>query len=148
MSQDIKGSCLCGAIHYQTEAAPNRIAVSECRHSQKHAGVAISVSVGIPERTLRVRGLIPSVYEDIRPSGSVVLRSFCPECGTPLFTEKESEPTMIFINAATLDDHSWIQPQVFNKPPSHQRTARSAGQERQTAQVLEWPGGELHLKVS
>ena len=144
----IKGSCLCGAIHYQSESAPERMIASDCKHCQKHAGAAIAFSVGIPERTLRVRGLMPSVYEDIRPSGSVVLRSFCPECGTPMFTENDSEPTMIFINAATLDDGSWVQPQVFRKPTRYQPNTRSVEQKQHTAQVLEWPDGELRQKVS
>jgi hypothetical protein len=144
----ISGSCLCGAIHYHSESAPTRLTASDCRHCQKHAGVAISMSVGILEKTLRVRGLMPSVYEDIRSSGSVVLRSFCPECGTPLFTERDSEPTMIFINAATLDDDSWIQPQVFHKPMRRQQTVRSTAQGQRTAQVLEWPEDERRLKVS
>ena len=144
----IKGSCLCGAIHYQSESEPSRMVASDCKHCQKHSGAAISFSVGIPERTLRVRGLMPTVYEDIRPSGSVVLRSFCPQCGTPLFTEKDSEPTMIFINAATLDDGSWAQPKVFHRPENYQQLARPAKNERRVAQVLEWPDGEQRLKVS
>ena len=148
MMSTIRGSCLCGAIHYRSESEPKRMIASDCRHCQKHAGAAIHISVGILETTLRVRGLMPSVYEDIRPSGSVILRSFCPECGTPLFTEKDSEPTMIFINAATLDDDSWAQPQVFRKPARDQQRARSAQQEPRSAQVLEWPDSGRRLKVS
>jgi len=144
----IKGSCLCGAIHYQSEAAPARMVASDCRHCHKHAGTAIAISVGIPERTLRVRGLIPSVYEDIRPSGAVILRSFCPECGTPLFTENDSEPTMIFINAATLDDGSLAESEVLQQSARRHQVIRSVEQDRRTAQVLEWPEDELRLKVS
>ena len=144
----IQGGCLCGAIRYQSESKPSRMVASDCRHCQKHAGAAIAVSVGIPERTLRVRGLIPSVYEDIRPSGSVILRSFCPDCGTPLFTETDGEPTMIFINAASLDDDSWVQPQVFHNAARYRQNAEPTKHEHRSPKILEWPKRELRVKVS
>jgi hypothetical protein len=144
----IQGGCLCGAIRYQSESKPQRMVASDCRHCQKHAGAAIAVSVGIPERTLRVRGLMPSVYEDIRPSGSVILRSFCPDCGTPLFTETDGEPTLIFINAASLDDDSWVHPQVIHKAAQDRHKLESAKQERRSPQILQWPRRDLRVKVS
>ena len=143
-----QGGCLCGAIRYQSESKPSRMVASDCRHCQKHAGTAIAISVGIPERTLRVRGLMPSVYEDIRSSGSVILRSFCPECGTPLFTENDSEPTMIFINAATLDDDSWVQPQAVYDAVKYRQKDKPARGERRSSNVLDWPKRELRLKAS
>ena len=144
----IQGGCLCGAIRYQSESKTQRMVASDCRHCQKHAGVAIAVSVGIPERTLRVRGLMPSVYEDIRSSGSVILRSFCPDCGTPLFTESDGEPTMIFINAASLDDDSWVQPQVFHNAARYRQRVEPIKQEHRSSKVLEWPKRDLPVKVS
>ena len=146
MSQ-IRGGCLCGAIRYVSEAKPDRMVASDCRHCQKHPGTAIAMSVGIAERDLRVRGLIPTVYEDIRPSGSVILRSFCPDCGTPLFTETDGEPIMIFINAATLDDDSWIRPHVHVAERGRQRN-QGTERGRQSANVLQWPKRERRVKVS
>ena len=143
----IQGGCQCGAIRYGSDSKPSRMVASDCRHCQKHPGAAISLAIGIPERNLRVRGLIPTVYEDIRPSGTVVLRSFCPVCGTPLFTETDDEPIMIFINSATLDDDSWIQPQVYNAVPNRQ-VAQTAGRERQPANVLAWPKRDRRVKIS
>lgn len=144
----IKGGCLCGAIRYESDSKPARMVASDCRHCQKHAGAAIALSVGIPERTLRVRGLMPSVYEDIRPSGSVILRSFCPDCGTPLFTETDGEPIMIFINAASLDDDSWVQPQVFHNAARYRKRVAPTKQEHRSPNVLEWPKRDLRVKVS
>ncbi len=144
----IRGGCLCGAIRYQSDSQPSRMVASDCRHCRKHAGAAIAISVGIPERTLRVRGLIPSVYEDIRPSGSVILRSFCPECGTPLFTETDGEPIMIFINAATLDNDSWVQPQVVQVAEREHHEDQTQKQEHRSANVLQWPKHDRRVKVS
>lgn len=144
----IRGGCLCSAIRYESDSEPSRMVASDCRHCQKHPGAAIVISVGIPERTLRVRGLIPTVYEDIRPSGSVILRSFCPDCGTPLFTETDGEPIMIFINAATLDDDSWIQQQDFNDAERNRQEIETSKQKRQSAKVFEWPIRDRRVKIS
>ena len=144
----IQGGCYCGAIRYESESKPIRMGASDCRHCQKHPGAAIALSIGIAERDLRVRGLIPTVYEDIRPSGRVILRSFCPDCGTPLFTESDGEPIMIFINAATLDDDSWIQPQVFRIAERNRHRVSTANQDRQSAKVIEWPKRDPQLTIS
>jgi hypothetical protein len=55
---------------------------------------------------------------------------------------------MIFINAATLDDDSWVQPQVFRRTARYQPKARSLEQERRMAQVLETSEDERRQKVS
>ncbi len=141
----ITGGCLCGAIRYESESAPIKMMASDCRHCQKHTGKAIAISFGVPQQTLRVRGLVPSVYEDFKPSGKHVLRSFCPECGTPLFTESDSQPTMIFIQAATLDNEWWADSHKYSVVRQGQHLTE---QPHHTPPVLEWPEDELQKKAS
>ncbi len=105
----IQGGCLCGAIHYDSSAAPSKMIASDCRHCQKQAGAAIAISVGVPSASLKVQGVRPSVFEDVRDSGSVIQRSFCPKCGTPLFSESDEHPELVFIKTASLDDPSVIE---------------------------------------
>ena len=143
----IEGGCQCGAIRYESESEPTKLVASNCRHGHRHPKASVAVSVGIPERTLRVRGLIPSVYEDTKPSGSVVLRSFCPECSTPLFTESDSEPTMIFIKVATLNHDVWMQPQVFYNAARYRQEIQPAKQERRLPRLLEWLKREVRLRL-
>ena len=144
----IQGSCLCGAIRYQSTSEPARTVACNCRHCQKQDGSTVSISVGVPANALKIQGLMPSVYEDIKESGSVVLRSFCPECGSSLFSESESEPNLIFVKAATLDDSSWIQPQIVQDTPRHRQISKPVTRHLQLAQVLEWPSQEKEWKVS
>jgi hypothetical protein len=143
----IEGGCRCGAIRYESESEPTKLVATNCRHGHRHPKATVAVSVGIPERTLRVRGLIPSVYEDARPSGSVVLRSFCPECSTPLFTETDSEPTMIFIKATTLNRNVWMQPQVFYNSARYRQEIQPAKQERRLPRLLEWLKREVRSRL-
>ena len=142
----IEGSCRCGAIHYESESAPTKLVASNSRHGHRQPKATVAVSVGIPERSLRVRGLIPSVYEDARPSGSVVLRSFCPECSTPLFTETDSDPTMIFIKVATLNHDVWMQPKVFYNSERFRQELPRAKQESRFPRLLQWLKHQVRLK--
>ncbi len=144
----IRGGCHCGAIRFESESEATKIIASDCRHCHRQPGAAVAISVGIPEKTLRVRGLMPSVYEDVRPSGSVVLRSFCPECGTPLFTETDAEPTLIFIKAATLDGNAWTQPQVFYDSARSAEGQPKTRQQPRSARIIDWPKRDRRLKIS
>jgi hypothetical protein len=40
----------------------------------------------------------------------VMHRRFCPKCGTPMFSEAEARPTLIFVRAGTLDDPEVAEP--------------------------------------
>ena len=43
-------------------------------------------------------------YRSVAESGNAMQRSFCPTCGTPLFSEAEARPHLIYARAGTLDD--------------------------------------------
>jgi hypothetical protein len=37
-------------------------------------------------------------------------RGFCPECGSPVVINESADPSLVIIQAASLDDPSWVQP--------------------------------------
>jgi hypothetical protein len=39
-------------------------------------------------------------------------RGFCPECGAPIHVMTDSQPHIVAIRTASLDDPSWFNPQV------------------------------------
>ena len=143
----LQGGCLCGAIHYHSDTTPSKMIASDCRHCQKQAGAAIAISVGITADSLKVEGLRPSVYEDIRDSGAVVLRSFCPKCGTPLFSESDEHPELVFIKTASLDDPSAIEPKATPSAIG-KRYRYSAVVQRPSRNVAELPAFDTRPKVS
>jgi hypothetical protein len=69
------------------------------------SGIVVAVSAteitGTP-RTHAVRG----------STGGLTTRSFCGDCGTPLFTRGEAVPHFMSIRFPSLDDHSWFQPML------------------------------------
>lgn len=112
MSQSMTGGCLCGAIRYEISAEPTMQAVCHCSHCQKQSGSAFSTIIGVPEGALAVTGEVRT-YVDHGESGGEVLRQFCANCGSPLFSRVAVAPGMVFIKTGTLDDPAGaFRPQV------------------------------------
>ena len=107
----IEGRCLCGQVHYSGEAEPAFQAVCHCKNCQRQAGSAYSVIVGVPKGALTVTGALKT-FHDKGDSGGAVDRLFCPDCGSPVFSEAPANPALVFIKAGTLDDPSWVTPQI------------------------------------
>ena len=109
---NIIGGCLCGAIRYTSKSQPLLTAVCNCKNCQRQTGTAFSVLVALPKGTLEFSGDQPATYHDTGSSGLPVLRHFCSKCGSPIFSDVAATPAMDWLKAGTLDDASWLQPQV------------------------------------
>jgi hypothetical protein len=109
---NIQGGCLCGAVRYSSDAAPLMTAICNCKNCQRQTGTAFSILVAVPKGALVMEGAQPDTYQDVGESGLPVLRRFCSKCGSPIFSEVAAMPTMDWVKAGTLDDTSWLQPQV------------------------------------
>lgn len=108
----IQGGCLFGAVRYRSDAVPLMTAICNCKNCQRQTGTAFSIIVAVPKGALVMEGAQPDTYQDVGESGLPVLRRFCSKCGSPIFSEVAAMPTMDFVKAGTLDDTSWLQPQV------------------------------------
>jgi hypothetical protein len=106
---DLVGGCLCGKIRYDSKAAPVMTAICHCKNCQKQAGSAFSVIVAVPKSALSVTGTLKT-FNDTGSSGKPVRRNFCPDCGSPITTDVEAMPDLVFIKAGTLDDTSSLAP--------------------------------------
>ena len=111
----IQGGCLCGEVRYQSDAEPVMTAICQCTHCQRQSGSAFSVNVGIPKGSLKFTHGAPATYEDKGSSGLPVHRMFCGKCGSPIFSSVEATPNLDWLKSGTLDDTSWLQPQVSSR---------------------------------
>lgn len=88
-------------------------ALCHCTDCQKQTGSMGSVLVGVPAGTLEVSGDTLSTYETVgEDRGTPAERAFCSNCGSPISTSVPEMPELVFIKAGTLDDTSWLQPQL------------------------------------
>src|SRR5262245_55274861 len=97
----ITGGCLCRAVRYRATAAPIITRMCWCRDCQYFAAGNATVNVCFQTKSFTIEGAL-SDYRSIADSGNVMHRRFCPKCGTPLFSEAESRPHLIFVRAGTL----------------------------------------------
>ncbi len=109
---DIVGGCLCGNVRYSSDAEPAMTAVCHCSHCQKQTSSAFSILVGVPKGSLQIEGEPLGAYETQGESGQPLIRKFCPNCGSGIVTDVTVTPDLEWIKAGTLDDTSWLQPQV------------------------------------
>ncbi len=105
-----EGGCLCGALRYKVVGDPLGVAICHCVNCQRNTGSAFSVNATFPAGTMTLEG-IPSVYEDVGDTGSVVRRIFCGTCGTPIESQSVySVPNYIVIKAGTFDNPADFPP--------------------------------------
>ncbi|MEM7569127.1 MAG: GFA family protein [Pseudomonadota bacterium] len=107
----LTGGCLCGQARYTVEAEPLMCGICHCKNCQRQAGSAFSILIGVPKAAVVLEGTLKT-YVDTADSGKPVYRQFCPDCGSPLFSDVPDAPEMRFIKAGTLDDVSNLEPQV------------------------------------
>jgi hypothetical protein len=105
----ITGGCLCGAVRYEATAAPIVTRVCWCRLCQYLGAGSGTVNTCFPTEALTIQGELTD-FQSTADSGSKMHRRFCRVCGTPLFSEAESRPHLIFVRAGTLDDPEVARP--------------------------------------
>jgi hypothetical protein len=108
----LDGRCLCGAVTYSADAEPAFTAVCHCRTCQRQTGTSFSIIVGVPEAAFKLEGDYGTFVTEGEDSGKEARRHFCPSCGSPICTLSDGFPGVAIVKAGTLDDVSWLEPQI------------------------------------
>lgn len=105
----ITGGCLCGKIRYEADLEWFLAGRCHCRDCQYASGGEPTVALSVARSALRVHGE-PRIFQSKADSGVAVFRSFCVNCGTPLFSGSERSTQYIAIKLGSLDDPSEFAP--------------------------------------
>jgi len=99
----ITGRCSVGQFigEAQRPGCHARVLVRECQY----LGPAAE-TVNTCFRTATFTVTADQHYPSVADSGNQMHRRFCPSCGTPLFSEAEARPHLIFVRVGTFDDPS------------------------------------------
>jgi hypothetical protein len=109
----ITGHCLCGNVSYEVDGEPMAVLLCHCEDCQRQSGAAYSVNVVVDRDSLHMTGGQPKTFETVgADSGEPRERKFCPECGSPVITMLAEMGDVAVIKAGTLDDRSWLEPQM------------------------------------
>jgi hypothetical protein len=105
----ITGGCLCGSVRFTVSEGPIVGRVCWCKVCQKIGAGGPTVGAAFRWAAVSVTGELRD-FESVADSGNTMHRRFCPICGTHLFSQAESRPTLVFIRAGALDDPEIVQP--------------------------------------
>jgi hypothetical protein len=65
----------------------------------------------VPDEGFEIEGKLSS-YAVTGGSGKPVMRYHCAHCASGLYIDCEADPGYVFIKVGTLDDASWVEPQM------------------------------------
>jgi hypothetical protein len=107
----IDGQCHCGHVRYEAEIDPGRVTICHCTDCQQLTGGAYRVTVMAATDVLRLTAGEPRLYVKHSQSGRRRLLSFCPECGSPLFSTGEGEAAAVTgIRVGTINQRRALRP--------------------------------------
>ena len=107
----IDGQCHCGHVKYEAEIDPARVSICHCTDCQRLTGSAYRVTAVTHTASIRLTGSPPKVYTKYGDNGRPRFQSFCPECGSPLFTSGEGEDAALTgIRVGTINQRRELRP--------------------------------------
>jgi hypothetical protein len=101
------GGCLCGAIRYRAEGAPNWAAFCHCESCRRATGGVAVAYAGFPAENFHYARGRPALYA----SSDGVTRSFCAHCGTSLTYASARWPSEVHVLLGTADRPEDFTPQ-------------------------------------
>lgn len=109
--QVLKGSCLCGALHFTVTGVPARFLHCHCSRCRKSSGTGHASNLFVSDGSLDWTGDTALIKSFRLPDAERFSRTFCTQCGGPLPREVAAM-NMVFVPAGTLDDEPDIKPQA------------------------------------
>ena len=106
------GGCMCGAIRYRCDAAPQTTYYCHCEDCRRGSGSAFHVGIGVPKDAVKLLQGTPKSFRKVADSGNGITREFCSTCGTPLFTFPDVLPDIVMIKAGSVDEPDKFEPNI------------------------------------
>jgi hypothetical protein len=82
----VDGGCHCGHIRYEAEVDPAKVVICHCTDCQTLSGTAFRTVVPTSEGTFKLLSGEPKVYVKTGESGNKRVQTFCPDCGSPIYS--------------------------------------------------------------
>ena len=109
MAEAITGGCECGALRYECTAVPLMAGHCHCHSCRKASGTGHGSHLMVPKAAVTISGEA-SRYERSAESGNTVRRAFCPQCGSPVWSQSSGYPEVLVLRAGSLDDPERFRP--------------------------------------
>ena len=107
----IKGSCLCGRINYEYSGELGPVTMCHCSQCRKSSGTAFATNSQADKSHFNIVAGKDYIKEYESSPGK--FRAFCSNCGSPVYSRRESVPDKLRIRLGTLDT------KIDEKPSFH-----------------------------
>jgi hypothetical protein len=101
------GGCLCGQLRYSFEGKPKFIGKCYCGDCHKESGSGHITFLTVPGSAIGTTGERRE-FSKLGGSGQETTRTFCPDCGTTIFSHPTMLGDMRVVRAGTLDDPAGV----------------------------------------
>jgi hypothetical protein len=105
----VTGKCLCGAVRWDSSELPIVTRVCWCRDCQYLGAGSGTVNACFRTAAFKLVGKTTD-FASVSASGNRMHRKFCADCGTPISSEAEVRPHLIFLRVGTFDDPNLAVP--------------------------------------
>lgn len=106
--QKLAGSCNCGAITYQVVGEARSIVNCHCNMCRKMNGSPFSTYVVVSDDDFKLLSGSPRTHK----VSEHATKSFCGECGTPIFNSNPKYSGLKILHLGSLDDSLSLEPKV------------------------------------
>jgi hypothetical protein len=142
----VDGRCHCGYISYEAEVVSENVVICHCTDCQTLSGSAFRTVALAHENAFRLLSGEPKIYVKTGESGTKRVQSFCPECGTPIYSSTAGDgPRVYGIRVGTARQRDLLVPKMQLWCRSSQRWLADLGaaQKMETQPPFDRSGGML-----
>jgi hypothetical protein len=109
----IDGRCHCGYIRYEAEIDPDNVGICHCTDCQTLSGSAFRTVVPSVKGSFKLVAGELNIYVKTGESGNKRPQSFCPRCGTPIYsTSAGDDPKVHSIRLGTVLQRDQLPPKT------------------------------------
>lgn len=102
------GSCLCGGVKFSINAELAPIQICHCSQCRKAQGSAFATNTPVSTSDFELKSGADLLTEYESSPGK--RRFFCRQCGSPIYSSRDSLPNVIRIRAGLLDEPLKVKP--------------------------------------
>jgi hypothetical protein len=113
----VHGRCHCGAITFEAEADPEKVALCHCTDCQTSTGSAFRTNVPVAGGNFKMLTGTPAIYiKTTAESGNPRAQAFCGTCGTPIYstTPGDGPKPSYMVRVGILREREQLTPKVQN----------------------------------
>ena len=104
----LTGGCLCGAVRFELDAAPQSASWCHCTRCQRRTGTAASAQARAEPGSFRLlQG--EQALREFKPADGWA-KVFCGECGSQLWSRSPDEPPVMGIRMGAFDHDPGVRP--------------------------------------